>query len=206
VLPRRGWAEERSSASGSVEQPQSMPAAARSDSRETRATIRMRSQYRPCSSARVAVTGVQIVENRRPSGADWNLRRWSQGRDSNLRYTVLQTEPLRTSPFASVRPGLKCGTRIPHRSGLVRTHSSGLLSRLLSGEHADGFRRPSFSFCRPYPPAAAGRPSSLPTSCGGGTGVVSARRASPVSCRYATMTACNGIAAAARARAWDTHF
>ena len=72
--------------------------------------------------------------NRRPTNADFDSTKWSQGLDSNQRYTVLQVAPFRTSPSASVRLRSKIAECFPRLYALVRRRSPGLLSPLLSVE------------------------------------------------------------------------
>ncbi len=63
------------------------------------------------------------TQNRRPKTPILILEGWSQGRDSNLRYTVLQVVSVRPRPSASVRSRDK--TRVvfhgrPHSCGFIR--------------------------------------------------------------------------------------
>jgi hypothetical protein len=67
-----------------------------------------------------------------PAGADFDSASWSQGLDSNQRYTVLQVVGERTEPSATVRIRIENWTRVPHPSAPVRGHPDRLLSPLLS--------------------------------------------------------------------------
>jgi hypothetical protein len=99
--------------------------------RGTQRSVRRRST----PSGSVAVTRCCHASYTNKNGARrrrFDSRRWSQGLDSNQRYTVLQVVGERTEPSATVRIRIENWTRVPHPSAPVRGHPDRLLSPLLS--------------------------------------------------------------------------